>query len=135
MKSNYNKLIFEISSEGKKGYSLPPLDVPQAFPGKEVPEHLLRKDSPSLPEVSEPEIIRHFINLSRKNYSVDTGFYPLGSCTMKYNPRINEKLASLEGFKSLHPFALEENGKGALEIMYGFSQMLSKISGMDAITL
>ncbi|RMF97600.1 MAG: glycine dehydrogenase subunit 2 [Candidatus Schekmanbacteria bacterium] len=132
---NSSKLIFEYSREGKKGYSLPQLDVPEVDIEKVVPERLLRKKPAQLPEVSEPEIIRHFINLSRKNYSVDTGFYPLGSCTMKYNPKINEKMSSLKGFKELHPFALEENCQGALQIMYELSDMLSKISGMDAVTL
>lgn len=132
---NSDKLIFEYSADGKKGYFLPKLDVPVVRADAVIPEHLLRKEPPSLPEVSEPEIVRHFINLSRKNYSVDTGFYPLGSCTMKYNPKINEKIASLQGFKYLHPLALEENCQGALQIMYELSEMLSRVSGMDSISL
>src|SRR3989304_601417 len=99
----YDKLIFEVSSEGREGYSLPELDVPVVQPERVVPDRLVRREDTNLPEVSEPEIVRHFVNLSKKNYSIDEGFYPLGSCTMKYNPKINEEAASSSGFSNLHP--------------------------------
>lgn len=129
------KLIFEISSEGRKGYSLPKLDVPKADIKSIIPSESLRKTEAALPEVSELDCVRHFTRLSRLNYSVDTVFYPLGSCTMKYNPKINERLASLEDFTALHPYQPDAATQGILEILYEMEQMLSKICGMDGFTL
>ena len=94
----YDKLIFEISKEGRRGYKLPPCDVEEIDIREMIPENLLSKTDISLPEVSEVDVIRHFTLLSNKNYGVDTGFYPLGSCTMKYNPKINEDMASITSF-------------------------------------
>lgn len=94
----YNKVIFELSSEGRRGYKLPKLDVPEVKLEEILPENLIRKEELELPEVSEVDIVRHYTALSNKNYSVDKGFYPLGSCTMKYNPKINEDMAVLSGF-------------------------------------
>ena len=96
----YDKLIFELSKEGRVGYSLPVNQFPQA---PEVPVQLRRAQPLRLPQVSEPDVVRHYTNLSQMNFGVDTGFYPLGSCTMKYNPKINEEIASHPGFSGLHP--------------------------------
>jgi len=131
----YDKLIFEISSDGKTGFSLPELDVPVCDIKKIVPQNLLQEDEIKLPEVSEPEIVRHFVNLSKKNYSVDGGFYPLGSCTMKYNPKINDEVASYSGFSNLHPYAPEELSQGALRMMYELERMLCEIGGLARVTL
>ena len=125
------ELIFEKSSPGRKAYSLPALDVPEC----EVPQNFYRKSIPALPELSEPEVVRHFINLSVLNHHVDRDFYPLGSCTMKYNPKINEELARLPGFTQLHPFQPEDTVQGALKLMYELGEYLRKIVNLDAITL
>ncbi|HBN28682.1 MAG TPA: aminomethyl-transferring glycine dehydrogenase subunit GcvPB [Clostridiaceae bacterium] len=132
---DYNKLIFEISSEGRCGYSLPKLDVPSVNINSTIPEKLQRKKSLDLPEVSEVDVVRHYTALSTKNYGADTGFYPLGSCTVKYSPKINEDVAELPGFKSLHPYQNEEQVQGALELMYNLSEKLCEITGMKGITL
>ena len=127
--------IFEKSVSGRKGYSLPDETLHDSSPLSKIPEHLLRKKAVELPENSEVDIVRHYTELSRKNYSVDNGFYPLGSCTMKYNPRLNEEMASLEGFSYLHPYQPTESIQGALEVMYELQRMLAEITGMDAFTL
>lgn len=130
---NYDHLIFELSENGRKGYSLDPLDVP--ITENLLPEGLRRQTAAELPEVSENQVVRHYVNLSNKNHSVDTGFYPLGSCTMKYNPKINEDMASLTGFANLHPFQKEEDAQGALRLMYELSEMLEEITGMAKVSL
>ena len=131
---NYDKLIFEISKKGRTGIRLPKWqankEASEIF-GKEN----VREKSPELPEVSEPEVVRHYTLLSNKNFGVDTGFYPLGSCTMKYNPKINEDMASLPGFTALHPYQSEEYSQGALELMFDLSEMLCKITGMEEFVL
>ncbi|MBT1280171.1 aminomethyl-transferring glycine dehydrogenase subunit GcvPB [Thermoanaerobacter sp. CM-CNRG TB177] len=131
----YNKLIFELSKEGRKAYTLPKLDVEEKTLEEILPEQMIRKEEIELPEVSEVDIIRHYTLLSNKNYGVDTGFYPLGSCTMKYNPKINEDMASLTGFTALHPYQPVETVQGALKLMYELENMLSEITGMDKFTL
>lgn len=131
----YDNLIFELSKEGRKGYTLPDLDVPEVKLNDAIPEDLLRKDDLNLPEVSEVDVVRHYTNISEKNYGVDTGFYPLGSCTMKYNPKINEEIASLPGFTEIHPLQSEETVQGALELMYNLSKDLCEITGMEDMTL
>ncbi|WZL72226.1 aminomethyl-transferring glycine dehydrogenase subunit GcvPB [Clostridiaceae bacterium 35-E11] len=131
----YNKLIFEISKPGRKAYALPSNDVPEVDIKDFIPESMLADKVLDLPEVSEVDVIRHFTLLSHKNYSVDSGFYPLGSCTMKYNPKINEDMASLRGFSHIHPYQSEETVQGALEMMYRLDQMLSEITGMERVTL
>ncbi len=128
-------LIYELSKPGRRGYTLPRLDVPERALTDFLPESQLRRKPAPLPEVSENEVIRHFVRLSEMNYSVDTGFYPLGSCTMKYNPKINEDMAALPGFTDIHPLQPEETVQGALELMYQLQQYLAAISGFDAITL
>src|SRR5271157_2055064 len=128
-------LIFERSSRGRKGYSLPKLDVERARTEKIWPRKLIRKDLEGLPEVSEVEVVRHFTRLSQWNYGVDSGFYPLGSCTMKYNPKVNEDLARLPGFAGAHPYQPEEISQGALQLMDDLERFLCEVSGMDRATL
>src|SRR5207237_7763164 len=125
------KLIFEESQAGRRGGELPRYELPSAG----VPEELRRREAPRLPEIAEPEIVRHFTELSSRNFGIDTGFYPLGSCTMKYNPRVNERLAMLPGFRDLHPLQDEDAIQGALELMWRLQQALIEVSGLDACTL
>ncbi len=123
--------IFEKSKPGRRAYSLPDSGIPETDLG--IPTHLLRKDPPKLPEVHELEVVRHYTNLEFKNYSVDKGFYPLGSCTMKYNPKLNEEVAKL--FRDLHPYQPEDTIQGALKIMYELKVALMEITGTDDMTL
>lgn len=125
------KLIFEKSQKGMTGVCLTDETINPDF----INEKFLRKEEPLLPEVTELEAMRHFKELSDKNFCVESGFYPLGSCTMKYNPKVNEYLASLEGFTNLHPLQDDEDAQGALELMYKLQEALKEITGMDAITL
>jgi glycine dehydrogenase subunit 2 len=127
-------LIFEKSSPGKAAWKLPPLDVPEVDSAK-VLGAAERRDLGNMPEVSEIEIIRHFTRLSTWNYAIDLGMYPLGSCTMKYNPRVNEVVARLEGLANGHPYQPERISQGALRIIKTLSECLTEITGMDAITL
>lgn len=129
------KLIFEKSHPGRKGYSLPKLDVPEIPISEVLEKKYLRETPANLPEVSENEVSRHFIKLSHLNYSIEEGFYPLGSCTMKYNPKINEKTAALDGFANIHPMMSDEYVQGALQLMYELGQDLMKITGMKGVTL
>src|SRR3989338_1025013 len=131
-----SKLIFEKSRKGRVCANIPLLSKEELKPVSDfIPETYLREESPVLPEVSELELIRHFSELARKNFSIDSGFYPLGSCTMKYNPKINEQIARLEGFLNLHPKQPVSQSQGALEIMFVLSEYLKEISGFSAITL
>ncbi|EPY2289036.1 aminomethyl-transferring glycine dehydrogenase subunit GcvPB [Clostridium sporogenes] len=132
---DYDKVIFELSSEGRKGYRLPDLDVPEVELSELLPKNLLREDEIELPEVSEVDVVRHYTALSNKNYTVDNGFYPLGSCTMKYNPKINEDIATLSGFSKIHPLQDENISQGALELMYDLKGKLCEITGLDDFTL
>lgn len=132
---DYNKVIFELSSEGRKGYRLPNLDVPEVELSELLPKNLLREDEIELPEVSEVDVVRHYTALSNKNYTVDNGFYPLGSCTMKYNPKINEDIAALSGFSKIHPLQDENISQGALELMYDLKGKLCEITGLYDFTL
>ncbi|HEY5648389.1 MAG TPA: aminomethyl-transferring glycine dehydrogenase subunit GcvPB [Nitrospiria bacterium] len=129
------KVIFDKSVPDRKGYSLPGLDVPEVPVGELIPGGMLRKEAPRLPELSEVDVVRHFTNLSRDNYGVDQGFYPLGSCTMKYNPKVNEDVARLPGFSSLHPAQPPEQVQGALELLYRLESELREILGMDRVSL
>jgi glycine dehydrogenase subunit 2 len=131
----YDKLIFELSAPGRFAYSLPALDVPEGDPAALLPAAHLRSSPPELPEVSEVDVIRHYSRLSQMNYGVDTNFYPLGSCTMKYNPKINEDMARLPGFLRLHPHAPEAQIQGALQLMWELGRDLAEISGMDEVSL
>ena len=130
----YDKIIFELSKEGRKGYSLP-ADNFGTDGLKTIPQDLLRDKPADLPEVSELEVVRHYTNLSNKNFGVDTGFYPLGSCTMKYNPKINEEIAALPEFTGLHPLQDEKSVQGALELYWNLQNMLSEIAGLQEFTL
>lgn len=127
-------LLCELGAPGRQGYTLPACDVPGRVE-EYLPEKWRRSKDADLPELSEIEVVRHFTHLSSLNYGVDTGFYPLGSCTMKYNPKVNEVTASLPGFVNLHPYIPEEFAQGALELMYHLQQYLAEITGMDAVTL
>jgi len=129
------KLIFELSLEGKKGYSLPQLDIDDRAIEELIPGKLLRDRDANLPEVSEPEVVRHYTSLSRLNHGVDVGFYPLGSCTMKYNPKINEDVSRLEGFSKVHPYQPDETIQGSLRLLYELNKILCEITGMDGVTL
>ncbi|MBI4637329.1 MAG: aminomethyl-transferring glycine dehydrogenase subunit GcvPB [Candidatus Rokubacteria bacterium] len=131
----YDRLIFELSSPGRTAYSLPEADVPGKALASLLPPRYLRAEPPALPEVSEFDVVRHYSRLSRMNYGVDTHFYPLGSCTMKYNPRINEDMARLAGFAHLHPLTPERGSQGALRLMDELAQALGEIAGMDAVSL
>jgi len=128
-------LLFERSSPGKKGYQLPALDVPAIDPAAVLGATNVRAEIEGFPEVSEVEIIRHFTRLSTWNYAIDLGLYPLGSCTMKYNPRVNELVARLDGLAWAHPYQPESLAQGAMEIMARLEAALADITGMDAITL
>lgn len=134
MKS-YDKLIFEVSKAGRKAYSLPECDVPELDLKGIMPETMLRSGEAELPEVSEVDAVRHYTLLSNKNFGVDTGFYPLGSCTMKYNPKINEDMAAIPGFTGLHPYQPSETAQGSLQLMYELGNMLSEIAGMEQFSL
>jgi glycine dehydrogenase subunit 2 len=127
------KLIYEKSQSGRRASALPAYENLPAPP--ELPEGLGRTEPPRLPEVPEFELIRHFTEISTRNFGVDTGFYPLGSCTMKYNPRINERLAALPGFARLHPLQEEDGAQGALELMWRLQEILAEVTGLDAVSL
>ena len=125
------ELIFERSRPGRRAGRVPRPDLPVP----EVPQALRRRRPPRLPEVSEPELVRHVTALADRNFGIDTGFYPLGSCTMKHNPRVNERLAALPGFRDLHPLQEDEGAQGALELMWRLEQYLTEIAGLPAVTL
>ncbi|MDR1816503.1 MAG: aminomethyl-transferring glycine dehydrogenase subunit GcvPB [Clostridiales Family XIII bacterium] len=160
MTYDYDKTIFELSAEGKQGYRLPPVDGRQGGGRQDaaptnapdtlrnvgaacsrppeipvIPESLRRAVPPLLPQVSEPEAVRHFTRLSQKNYGVDGGFYPLGSCTMKYNPKVNEEVCALPGFAGLHPYQPAETAQGALQLLHELGEAFCAITGMDEFSL
>lgn len=132
---DYDKLIFEISKPGRKAYMLPPLDVEDKALEDLIPGDMLTDKELNFPELSEVDVVRHYTNLSNKNYGVDTGFYPLGSCTMKYNPKINEDAARYDGFANVHPLQSECCTQGSLQMLYELEKSLCEISGMDRMTL
>ncbi|MBD3170000.1 MAG: aminotransferase class V-fold PLP-dependent enzyme [candidate division Zixibacteria bacterium] len=129
---NPNRTIFDKSSSGKGGYCLPGASTDVS---NHIPEKFLRRKKAFLPEITENEAVRHYNGLSVKNHHIDKGLYPLGSCTMKYNPKINDKTASYPGFAGLHPFQPESTAQGALELLFHLKELLAEISGMDDITL
>ena len=129
------KSLRQLSSPGRRGHILPGLDVPEMGLEKLIPGQHLRRGAPPLPEVSEVDVVRHFTNVSRMNYHVDRGMYPLGSCTMKYNPKINEETCRLPGFSALHPYQPEETVQGALQLMWELENFLCEISGMRELSL
>lgn len=128
-------LVFELSKEGRMGYSLSELDVPEVELSSILPSEFIRTEEAELPELSELDIMRHYTALSRRNHGVDSGFYPLGSCTMKYNPKVNEAVARFSGFANIHPLQDEKTVQGALGLMYDLQQQLMEITGMDEVTL
>ncbi|WP_026674884.1 aminomethyl-transferring glycine dehydrogenase subunit GcvPB [Alkalihalobacterium bogoriense] len=128
-------LIFELSKEGRIGHSLPPCDVEEIALEDVIPAEYIRTSEPELPEVSELQLMRHYTALSKRNHGVDSGFYPLGSCTMKYNPKINEDVARYDGFAHIHPHQEESQVQGALELLYELQTSLAEITGMDEVTL
>jgi glycine dehydrogenase subunit 2 len=125
------KLIYEKSQAGRRGVAVPRPDLPVPS----VPPALARKEPPRLPELAEPEVLRHFTELSTRNFGIDSGFYPLGSCTMKYNPRLNERVVGLPGFANLHPLVDDEAAQGALELEWELQQILREVTGLDAVSL
>ena len=127
-----NKLSIEKSHAGRRGVRF---EKPQFSPDKYVPAKYLRKSVDRLPEMTEQDTVRHFTNLSRQNYCLDSHFYPLGSCTMKYNPKAYDRLSALDGFANAHPFAPEEAVQGTLEILYNLQELLKEITGLSAFTL
>jgi glycine dehydrogenase subunit 2 len=134
--SQNESLIFERSQTGRVGYCLPKLDVEEMNIDAIIPEELRRTDDlDGVPEVSEVDVIRHFTRISTWNYSIDLGMYPLGSCTMKYNSRLNEKVARIAGFTNLHPLAPEEESQGALQLIYELQKDLSEITGLPGVSL
>src|SRR5438067_9335517 len=134
--SQNEQLIFERSREGRTGYSLPPLDVEQTSLDEIIPPALQREDDlAGMPEVTEVDVVRHFTRISTWNYNIDLGLYPLGSCTMKYNSRLNERVARIAGFANLHPLAPTEDAQGALEVIYELQQHLSEITGLAGVSL
>ena len=130
----YGTLIFELSKPGRKGYSLPKNELSD-YSIAQLPENLLRQEAPALPDVDELTVVRHYTNMSNNNFGVDTGFYPLGSCTMKYNPKINEEMAAHPQFTALHPLQNVETVQGALSAYYQLQRSLSEIAGMAEFTL
>jgi glycine dehydrogenase subunit 2 len=131
----YDKLIYELSVPGRRAYNLPEQDLPDLDLEKTFGKGLLREEAPALPEVSELDVVRHYTNLSKLNFGVETGFYPLGSCTMKYNPKINDEVASLDGFRALHPLQTGASVQPVLRLYDELAAMLTNISGMDATSL
>src|SRR5438132_7946388 len=135
MKTQSTELIFKISHAGRRCHRLPACDVPARPVGELLPAGALADEPPPLPEIGEIDLIRHFTNLSERNMSIDTNFYPLGSCTMKYNPKRHERLAALPGMANLHPLQLEESCQGMLEILWQMQNILAEIAGLDAVSL
>jgi glycine dehydrogenase subunit 2 len=135
MNNQDQSLIFEISTSGRIGYSLPEMDV-ATIPLEEIlPADYIREEEAKLPEVSELDIMRHYTALSKRNHGVDSGFYPLGSCTMKYNPKINENVARFNGFAHIHPYQDPATVQGALGLLFDLQEHLTEITGMDQVTL
>ena len=133
--AEYNDLIFEVSRPGRVAYSLPKSDVESVDLEAKFPKHLIRDEAAELPEVAELDLVRHYTALSNKNHGIDNGFYPLGSCTMKYNPKVNEVIARIPGFSRIHPYQPAETVQGALELLYNLQEELAVITGMDAVTV
>ncbi|MBF6590111.1 MAG: aminomethyl-transferring glycine dehydrogenase subunit GcvPB [Ktedonobacterales bacterium] len=129
------QLIFEQGAPGRRGVTLPLMDLPERPLSQLIPREFLREEPAPLPEVSEIEVVRHYTHLSQRNFGVDVGFYPLGSCTMKYNPKINEDMAALAGFARIHPLEHESMVQGALQVLYELERFLAEIAGMARMTL
>lgn len=128
-------IVFEAGAPGRQGYEPPPCDVPEKPLTDLLPAESLRQEPAPLPEMSELDVVRHFVRLSRRNHAIDVAFYPLGSCTMKYNPKVNDKAASLPGFRRIHPYQSPDSVQGALELMFRLEQFLCEIAGLDHASL
>jgi glycine dehydrogenase subunit 2 len=128
------RTIFQKGAPGRRAFTCPELDVP-ALPAEALPERFRRAEPPRLPEVSEPEIVRHYVGISKRNFDLDSGFYPLGSCTMKHNPRLHERAAALPGHARLHPLQDADRSQGALEVMWRLQEALGEISGLPHVSL
>ncbi len=135
MQRDAARTIFQKGAPGRRAFVCPAMDVPPVDVGELLPERFRRSQPPRLPEVSEPEIVRHYVGLSKRNYDLDSGFYPLGSCTMKHNPRLHERVAALPGHARLHPLQDPERAQGALELMWRLQRALAEISGLPHVSL
>src|SRR4051794_40146841 len=136
MKNNQStQLLFELSHPGRRTHRLPECDVPAAEATALLPRDAVAAEPPPLPEVGEIDLVRHFVNLSTRNMSIDTNFYPLGSCTMKYNPKRHERLAALPGIADLHPLLPDESAQGMLRLLHSMQNILAEIAGLDAVSL
>jgi len=129
------RTIFQKGAPGRRAFMCPELDVPEVDVGELLPERFRRSSPPRLPEVSEPEIVRHYVGISKRNFDLDSGFYPLGSCTMKHNPRLHERAAALPGHARLHPLQDAERSQGALELMWNLQEALAEVSGLPHVSL
>src|SRR5271154_1259913 len=129
------RTIFERGAPGRRAFVCPSIDVPETDAEELLPARFRRAEPPRLPEVSEPEIVRHYVGISKRNFDLDSGFYPLGSCTMKHNPRMHERVAALPGNSRLHPLQQPEHAQGALELMWNLQRALSEISGLPHVSL
>ena len=127
--------IYERSQPGRRAFTAPTLDVPEKPLDELLPANLRRGEPPNLPEVAEPEIVRHYNRLSKRNFDLDTGFYPLGSCTMKHNPKLHERVAALPGHAKLHPLQDPHHAQGALELMWRLQGSLAEVSGLPHVSL
>src|SRR5262245_53883714 len=134
-KNQSTELLFELSQPGRRTHRLPACDVPAADLTRLLPKTALADEPPPLPEVGEIDLIRHFVNLSGRNMSIDTNFYPLGSCTMKYNPKRHERLAALGGMGDLHPLQPDSSCQGMLHMLWAMQNILAEIAGLDAVSL
>ena len=128
-------LIFESSVESRRGITFPKCDVPEKKVSTLIPQHLLRNKAPNLPQLSEFDVVRHYTRLSQLNFCADTNFYPLGSCTMKYNPKVNEKTSALSGFTGAHPYQPDSDIQGTLELLWQLERFLCELTGLDAFSL
>ncbi len=135
MQRDVARTIFQKGAPGRRAFVCPDVDVPLVDVGELLPERFRRSQAPCLPEVSEPEIVRHYVGISKRNFDLDSGFYPLGSCTMKHNPRLHERVAALPGHARLHPLQDPERAQGALELMWSLQGALSEISGLPHVSL
>lgn len=129
------RTIFEKGKPGRRAFTAPAFDVPAVDPAELLPARFRRTEPPRLPEVSEPELVRHYVNLSKRNFDLDSGFYPLGSCTMKHNPRVHERVAALPGHARLHPLQHPRRAQGALELMWNLQEALGEVSGLPRVSL
>ena len=129
------RTVFQKGAPGRRAFSCPPIDVPAQDPEELLPAAMRRAEPARLPELSEPEIVRHYVGLSKRNFDLDSGFYPLGSCTMKHNPRLHERVAALPGHARLHPLQDDAHAQGALELMWNLQGALAEISGLDHVSL